>query len=189
MAIDLQGKTDEQLYHLMVKKDGTGESAFAELYERHSQRIYAYCRRFLDGEETANDVFQETFVRFYKSASADREMTNLPAYLLRIARNLCVNAIRKQKDHSSFEEYMYEDFDQHHNGTEELMDLIKSALNQLEEKYREMFVLREYDGMSYAEIADATNESVSTVKVRIFRAKQKIRDILAPYIREIEKYH
>lgn len=189
MSNRLQDKSDEQLYHLMVKRNKVGEEAFAILYERHSQRIYAYCRRFLDGVEESNDVFQETFVRFYKSASADREMTNLPAYLLRIARNLCVNAKRKNKNHASFEEYMVEDFDDHHSGSEELLGLIKKALETLEDKYREMFILREYEGMSYAEIAEATDESISTVKVRIFRAKQKIRDFLSPYIREIEKYH
>lgn len=189
MSNRLHNKTDEQLYHLMVKRNKVAEEAFAILYERHSQRIYAYCRRFLDGSDEANDVFQETFVRFYKSASADREMTNLPAYLLRIARNLCVNAKRKHKDHSSFEEYMVQDFDDHQSGSIELLELIKKAMSTLDDKYREMFILREYEGMSYSEIAEATDESVSTVKVRIFRAKQKIREYLAPYIREIEKYH
>jgi RNA polymerase sigma-70 factor (ECF subfamily) len=53
--------------------------------------------------------------------------------------------------------------------------------------YREVFILREYEGLSYAEIAEVVDSSLSNVKVRIFRAKQKIRDILTPYIREFSE--
>lgn len=115
-------------------------------------------------------------------------MTNTPAFLLRIARNLCVNAVRKDRGHASFEEYMVGEKDPHTSGDKELLDLIKDAISQLDDKYREMFILREYDGLSYLDIAEVTGEPVSTVKVRIHRAKQKIREILQPYIEELSKF-
>jgi RNA polymerase sigma-70 factor (ECF subfamily) len=179
---------DDKLFYLLNKKNKESEYAFQELYERHSPRVYAYCRRFLGSEAEAQDVFQETFVRFYQSANKDRVMTNTPAFLLRIARNLCVNAVRKDKGHSTFEEYMVGEKDPHTSGDAELLDLIKDAISKLDEKYREMFILREYDGLSYADIADVTGEPVSTVKVRIHRAKQKVREILQPYIVELSKF-
>ena len=69
----------------------------------------------------------------------------------------------------------------------ELLKLITTALELLPDDYRESFVLREYDGLSYQEIAEITNSSMATVKIRLFRAKQKIRDILAPYLADLAK--
>lgn len=56
------------------------------------------------------------------------------------------------------------------------------------EEYREYFVLREYDGFTYNEIAEIMNTNVDTVKVKIFRAKKKMREILAPYLKELTNY-
>jgi RNA polymerase sigma-70 factor (ECF subfamily) len=171
----------------MLKSDKkTAELAFAEIYHRHSPRIYAYCRRFLGNKEDAQDVFQESFVRFIESTKQERVMTNVPAFLLKIARNLCVNLKRKEKKPVTFEEYMVTDYGR--SDQNEMVKLVNMALDLLPEEYREMFVLREYDGLSYQEIGEVTNTALSTVKIRIFRAKQKIREILAPYLRDIEKY-
>jgi len=187
MATDFQTYDDTDLFLLMQKKDQYHQEAFAELYTRHSPRVFAYCRRYLGSEEAANDVFQESFVRFFKSAESERVMTNVPAFLLRIARNLCVNYLRKQKRHISYEEYMTTEFNENQQDKDELLDLIKEAIDSLPEKYREVFVLREYEGLSYIEIAEITDESVANIKVRIYRAKQKLREILAPYIKEMNK--
>jgi RNA polymerase sigma-70 factor (ECF subfamily) len=70
----------------------------------------------------------------------------------------------------------------------ELLSLITQAMETLPLDYKEAFILREYEGLSYQEIADMTESSLSTVKIRIYRAKQKIRDILAPYIADISKH-
>ena len=177
---------DNELYYKLLADKKSAEEAFAEIYQRHSARIYAYCRRFLGNKEDAQDVFQETFIRFLDSTKQERIMTNVPAFLLKIARNLCVNLKRKEKNPISFEEYMVSDFGR--GDQNELMKLIKMALDILPDEYRDMFILREYDGLSYQEIAEVSNTPLSTVKIRIFRAKQKIREILAPYLREIEKY-
>jgi RNA polymerase sigma-70 factor (ECF subfamily) len=178
---------DEELFSLLSKEKETAEKAFSELYARYSPRVFAYCRRFLSNKEEAQDVFQEAFVRFFQSASDDRVMTNVPGFLLRITRNLCVNEIRRNKNNVTFEEYMViEDHDI--SDKDELLNLIKRALDLLSPEYREAFVLREYEGLSYAEIAEMTNESLSNVKIRIYRAKQKIREILAPYLADISKY-
>jgi RNA polymerase sigma-70 factor (ECF subfamily) len=162
------------------------DKAFAELYNRHSSRIYAYCRRFLGNKEDAQDVFQETFMRFLDSTKHERVMTNVPAFMLKIARNLCVNIKRRDKNPVSFEEYMVQDDTSDNNN--ELLKLIKMALEILPDEYKDIFVLREYDGLSYQDISDITELPLSTVKIRIYRAKQKIREILEPYLKEIEKF-
>lgn len=175
--------SDSELYYQLNKDKETAERAFAELYSRYSSRVFAYCRRFLGNKQDAQDVYQETFVRFFQSAQQDREMTNVPAFLLKIARNLCVNFKRKQKDNVSYEDYMV--INNNRNDKEELLNLIKMALDVLPDEYRDIFILREYQGLSYNEIADVTNISLASVKIRIFRAKQKIREILQPYLADL----
>ena len=178
--------SDAELFYLLCDDKHTAERAFSELFSRHSPRIYAYCRRFIGNREEAQDIFQDTFLRFHQSASRDREMTNVPAFLLKIARNLCVNFKKREKQAVTYEDYMMPDFDSE-TGSEksELLDLIKDALEILPDDYKEPFILREYDGLTYNEIADITGQSLASVKVRIHRAKQKIKEVLAPYLQEM----
>jgi len=185
MKQSIENYNDVELYYLMRSKPETAEKAFAELYSRYAPRVYAYCRRFLGNREDAQDVFQETFVRFYKSINSERVMTNIPAFILKIARNLCVNSKRREKPPITLEEYMSGHNDR--TDTDELLNLIKTALDLLPQEYREMFILREYDGLSYTEIAEVAGISIATVKIRLFRAKQRIREILAPYLADLEK--
>ena len=180
--------SDIELYAALKLEKPSSEKAFAELYARYSPRIFAYCRRILGDYDRAQDAFQETFVKFFNSAQQEREMTNVPAYLLRIARNLCLNMQRSTKGQISLEEYhLPSSYDMSHD-KKELLLLITQAMETLPLDYKEAFILREYEGLSYQEIADMTESSLSTVKIRIYRAKQKIRDILAPYIADISKH-
>ena len=72
------------------------------------------------------------------------------------------------------------------NEKSEMLDLIKDALEVLPDEYKEPFILREYHGLTYNEISDIVGVPLSNVKIRIHRAKQKIKDILAPYLQELE---
>ena len=179
--------SDAELFYMLKADKEIAEKAFEELYARYSPRVYAYCRRVLGNQEAAQDVFQDAFAKFFESAKDDRIMTNVPAFLLRITRNLCVNMKRKEKPQVSYDEYMFSTTIGSRLEKDELLDLIKNALELLSDDLREVFVLREYDGMSYKDIVDITGQSLSTVKVRIFRAKKKIREILAPYLEDISK--
>ncbi|MEY3313681.1 MAG: RNA polymerase sigma factor [Ignavibacteria bacterium] len=180
--------SDIELYAMLRMGKPISEKAFAELYARHSPRIFAYCRRILGDYDKAQDAFQDTFVKFFNSAQQEREMSNVPAYLLRIARNLCLNMQRGQKGHVSLEEYHLPLHSDMSHDKKELLDLITKAMEQLPTDYKEAFVLREYEGLSYQEIAELTESSLSTVKIRIFRAKQKIREILAPYVADLSQH-
>lgn len=186
MKKSLEEYSDADLFYLMKSDKKMRDKAFAELYNRLSPRVYAYCRRFIGDKESAKDVFQETFVKFFESSKQDRVMTNVPGFIIKIARNICLNYKRKDETTFSYEDYMAMTQD---NKTEkdELLNLIKSALVLLPDEYREAFILREYEGFSYAEIAEITNTTLTTVKVRIFRAKQKIKEILSPYLEDLAK--
>jgi RNA polymerase sigma-70 factor (ECF subfamily) len=188
MQKKIEEYSDTELYYMLCDDKRTAESAFAELYARLSGKVYAYCLRFLGDKEEARDIFQETFVKFHQSADKEREMTNVPGFLMRIARNLCINAIRKDNPDVPYEDYMGVYDEEISRDKKELLGLIKKGLQLMPEEYREYFVLREYDGFTYNEIAEIMNTNVDTVKVKIFRAKKKMREILAPYLKELTNY-
>ncbi|MFP4527264.1 MAG: RNA polymerase sigma factor [Candidatus Kapaibacterium sp.] len=179
------GKYEDQELFLELKGDKSkAEAAFAEIYARYSQRIYAYCLRVTGHPEEARDIFQETFLKFYSAAQERKSMENLPAYLLAIARNLCINYKRNSKINLTFEDYRYY---VHDTGYEqkEMLDLIARALETLEFEYREAFILRQYHGLSYKEICQITGDSLSAIKNRVWRAKEKIKEILQPYMQDM----
>lgn len=187
MDENIEKYDDIKLFEMLSLGGTESEKAFMELYRRYSGRIFAYCRRFLGNREDALDIFQDTFIRFFESAKQERTMTNVPAFLLRIARNLCLNFKRQSKKMATIEDYMQYETYENNSSKDELMELIKIALSELPDDYREAFILREYEGMTYNEISEFLGISLPLVKIRIFRAKQKIREILAPYISELSK--
>lgn len=176
-------RTDAELFARLHDEHAVSERAFAELYARYGGRVYSFCLRFLGDADEAKDVYQETFIRFYQSAQHGREMTNVPGFLLTIARNLCLNAKRDRKPTVTVEAV---EAALAVPGPEqrEFTQLVTMALEMLPDEYREVFVLREYEGLTYAEIAEIIQASLPTVKVRIFRAKQRLRQILTPFLAE-----
>ncbi len=177
--------SDEELYKLLKTDDEAIEFVFTEFYNRYASRVYAFCKRFLGNTDVAKDIFQESFIRFHKTLIEKRSLSNTLGFLLKIVRNLCLNEIRRTSSKVEFEEYKNVIFD---NRTEndELLDLIKRSIELLPDEYREMFILREYDGMSYNEIAEITQTNINTVKVKLFRAKKMLRQILEPYLTDYD---
>lgn len=160
------------------------KSAFAELYNRYRSRIYAYALRMVGDRERAADIFQETFVRLFKRQEPGHPIRNVSAYIFTTARNICLNAIRDTKTSTAIEDFHQVSFQPNHENLE-LAELIKTALELLPAHHREAFVLREYDGLSYQEIAEITGRTLATVKIHIFRAKEKLRKVLSPYLEEV----
>jgi RNA polymerase sigma-70 factor (ECF subfamily) len=170
--------TDEEL---MEGFKGGDEKAFVELYRRYNRRIYAYCARMMNSKILAEDLFQEVFVRVARKRQRF-ESGSFSAWLFAIARNLCLNALRDNVVHVAIEE-VQETLQTSADETEydPSLEILKEAIEQLPPDLREPLVLRVYNGFSYQEIADMTQTKLATVKVRIFRAKQRLHEKLAPY--------
>jgi RNA polymerase sigma-70 factor (ECF subfamily) len=177
--------SDEELYRMLNEATGTRDAAFAELYARHGARIWAYCRCVCGGGSSAEDVFQDTFVRFLESARRDHSVDNVPAYLLRIARNTCLNVHRARKPTVMLEDVHLPAHDTSFD-RRELLELVTMALDLLPEDYREAFYLREFEDLPYKEIAAMLDTTPVTVRIRVTRARKKIREILHPYLAELE---
>lgn len=181
--------TDEELYGLLHKKSKkVSKKAFDELYNRYSVNIYSYCRRVFNNELLIEDIFQETFIRFYESAKDKREMTNVAGFLIKIARNLCLNEkSKKYFDNISLDDLQLPSYDASYD-KKQMNELLQTALDALPKKYREVIILKEFLDMSYQEIADTLDLTLSVVRIRIFRAKAKLKELLKPYFNEFENY-
>lgn len=185
MAEDYSKHSDEQLFAAFKLSGKEKDAAFRELFSRYERRVYVYCLRMTGNPDEAADVFQETFTRFHRQTlKPDESVSNILAYLLTSARNVFLNTRRNTVYWSPFDEEtiashapLYE--------RSELLNMISSSLELLDTPYREAFVLRFYQGLSYKEISEITGDSVSALKVRVMRAKDQIRHILAPYISDL----
>lgn len=171
-------RNDEELMALFKEGD---EKAFVELYNRYRRRVYAYCVRMVNSKERADDLFQEVFVRVARKRNRF-EAGSFSAWLFAIARNLCLNALRDNVVHVDIVDVQ----DSLQTAADEAeydqsLEILKDAIDQLPSDLREPLVLRVYSGLSYQEIADLTETKLATVKVRIFRAKQRLHDLLAPF--------
>jgi len=187
MSKSLKNNTDEELFDLMKSNKNTSRLAFDELYDRYSSKIYSYCRKIMNNSPVADDIYQETFTKFFETAQKGKEMTNVAGYIIRIARNLCLNEkAKKHNDKVALEDYILPSYDKSY-GTKQLLDLLDSAIEELPEQYKESLVMKEYMDMSYQEIADNLGITLPIVRIRIYRAKNKLRKVLAPYLNELEK--
>ncbi len=185
MASHLSTCSDEELYRAWRAGGSQRPLAFQEIYARYSHRVYMYCVRMTGNRDDADDVFQDTFKRFYEAETA-ASVTNILSYLLRSARNHFLNSRRNASRWSPFNDQDIADHVPLYE-REELFSMIASALELLDVPYREAFVLRFYEGLPYKEIAEITGDSVASLKVRVMRAKDQIRTILSPYINDIAR--
>ena len=154
--------------------------AYTKIYLRYRERVYAYALRVLSNPEDAEDLFQDVFFRVYDRANSFAEERSLGGWIFTIAHNLCMNKIRDRKPQDTLEDARLfvepaPDFG------EDWQALIAHAMSLLPVEYREIIILREYEGLSYTEITDILHTSIPSVKSRLYRAKGRLRELLAPY--------
>ena len=156
------------------------ETAFELLLERYQNKIHRFAYRMLGDVEAANDVAQETFLRFYTSLKNDSEIKHLAALLYRIAKNCCIDIKRKQRIRSIAPEEMPVE---HRTAFQVLDDKerqikIEKALQKLPANQQLVIVLRHTESLSYHDIAEVMTLSVSAVESLLFRARSKLKKLL-----------
>ncbi len=136
----------------------------------------------------ADDVGQETFIRFYKSLKDFRGDSSVGTYLTRIAINLSLNEIKRRKRRKLFFPQSTDSVENIIDETEtedvDLKKIVNRAIQQLEPMFRAVLVLRLVDGYSTKETADILKIPEGTVLSRLARAQKKIKSILIPYVGE-----
>ncbi len=149
--------------------------AFETIVDRYQGRLLGFCRQMLGSTEDAEDVLQEVFVNSYRAMLADDREINLRPWLYRIARNRCLNHLRKPTADAQESMDMVpmveaaSTAEKVHN-REEFRQLL-ADVGKLPETQRSALMLREMDAMSYEEIAQAMETSVPSVKSLLVRAR------------------
>jgi RNA polymerase sigma factor (sigma-70 family) len=157
----------------MVRSGNAG--AFETIVDRYQGRLLGFCRQMLHSTEDAEDVLQEVFVNSYRAMLADEREINLRPWLYRIARNRCLNHLRKPTADAQESMDMVpmveagSTAEKVHN-REEFRQLL-TDVSKLPETQRSALLLREMDAMSYEEIAQAMETSVPSVKSLLVRAR------------------
>jgi RNA polymerase sigma-70 factor (ECF subfamily) len=186
MSEDLKNISDYDVYQMLRGDKKMARLAFDEIYARYSQRIYTYCRKIINNKNFAEDVFQDVFTQLYTSSKEGADIKNLAGFLITMTRNKCYNEnIRIANTFTTLEDVdlSYSDNDLE---TSELNKILNLAINSLPEQFKEVIVMKEHLDMSYAEIAKSIGQSVAAVRIRIYRAKEKLREILIPFLSDLQ---
>ncbi|MEJ5287312.1 MAG: hypothetical protein CH6_0579 [Candidatus Kapaibacterium sp.] len=180
----VNGHSDIELCLALSQDKAKAEEAFTEIYNRYSNTIYAYILRTVNNRTEANDIFQEVFLRFFDACKNGRTANNILPFLLKIARNLCINHFRDRKQTVSFDETLGLIKSELNVEQNEISELIANALALLDYNSREIFVMHHYQNMTFNEISNIIGESVATVKTRYYRGRDKLKEILTPFIKK-----
>ncbi len=173
MNTKLEKLSEKELLTLFQDKN-SAEKAFAEIYSRYSRQVWAYCLKITGNNEDANDIFQEVFINFHNAIATGQEISNIKYYLISIARNTFLNQKRKNSKLVNIDEIhslINDNTADNYILKNEQNELINMAIDSLPLEYKEVFVLRLYQGFTYQEITDLLGIPVSTIKNRIFRIR------------------
>jgi len=178
-----QDSADLVTYSEFIKGD---DKAFLRLYTRYEAPLLLYCRKMCADSRIAEDSFQETWMHTFELRGKTTSLAIFRPFLFRTARNVCLNKLRHEMvrkrgtveltDDSASVSYQSE------SEQEELRQLISRALGKLPIAEREVFVLHEYSGFHYNEIATILGRSDASIKTLAFRARTRLRKVVSSWL-------
>ncbi len=185
----------------LVKRVQAGEKgAFRELFERHHRRAFAVAIGVLKNRQDALDVVQESFVKVHKHIGNFQGTSSFYTWLYRIVMNLSIDHLRRRKtgrnveyddavlkggDAAADENILPRMLDENPRKAvirRELLARMETALAELPEYHRQVILLREVEGLSYEEMADALDVPKGTIMSRLFHARRKMQSALEGYV-------
>jgi RNA polymerase sigma-70 factor (ECF subfamily) len=173
--------------HQLVERSRAGDvAAFEELVRRHQGRAYAIAYRLLGNREDAQEVAQEAFARAYFRLGQFRGAAQFRTWLYRILVNLATDLLRRRRREVPQEDAVLELVSSAENPGEDLdrqalRQNITKAIQALPPDLRTVILLRELEGLPYAEIAQVIGRPVGTVMSRLFHARRRLQQSLAVY--------
>lgn len=180
---------EKQMIYDAVKGD---KEAFEGIVNEYQNKIYSLCYRYTGNREDARDLAQESFIKVYRNIGKFEGRSSFSTWIYQIAGNTCKDYLRKIKDKSEFslDEEVFSDGeaftpqvlkddntpDVQYEEKEKLA-LLKEAINKLNPEYKMVILMREFQDLSYEEIARETSTSIGTVKSRLSRGRKLLKDI------------
>jgi RNA polymerase sigma-70 factor (ECF subfamily) len=201
-----QTVSDEDLLDQFLAGD---DDAYVKLFERYDKGLLTYLRTILkDTPEAADDLFQETFVRLFRERDRARErgseygsIKNLRGWLFRVAHNLAISHLRSDRPYIPLSEMdsdggrwderlmvpIEESFEELYGDTRrwndaELYERLRACVELLPQSLREVYVLREINGLEYEQVAQVAGCSQEAARMRISRARRALRKSLSKYL-------
>lgn len=174
--------------------------AFQELVLKYEQRVFNHCMRMVNDEEDSYDLTQEIFLKVFRKIGNYEHTYSFYTWLYRITVNCCIDFLRRKKRQvNSVSLSAGHGDDAGINGKDqdipdhtfvpdtaldqrELDQVLHAAIAQLSEKLRAIIILKEIEGFSYEEIAEVLGCSKGTVKSRLFRARERLKELLTDYV-------
>jgi len=173
-AASLAVMTDERL--MLMFRTGDAE-AFAELFRRYNDPIYGFFRRRLENQSRAEELAQETFVAILRGIKRYEPRSTFRTYLYGIAIKILMAERRKSRIAQSTAMPASD------RGIDSSVDAaiwVRRAIEQLDSDHRDVLLLREYEQLSYEEIAQLLGLPLNTVRSRLFRARSALKAFLLP---------
>ena len=174
---------EEKLISRAAKGDA---SAFNELLGMHENRMYAVCLRMCGNHEDAQDCLQEAMLRVYRAISGFKGQSTFSTWLYRVTMNTCLDELRRKKNKQStsldglldagWSPSDERDTPERHAVRSEMRTEVQRVISELPEDMRAAIVLRDIQGFSYEEISQMLNINVGTIKSRISRGREKLRE-------------
>lgn len=193
-SLPARTEEDAEDVRLMELVSAGDSGAFELLVERHQRLVVGTVGRMLGNSSDAEDIAQQVFVRVWKSAKRYVPRAKFTTWLLKITRNLVFNELRRRSRHPQVPLQAEADEEERpirdENATapdaamleQELQKAIDAAIANLPETQRLAVILRRYEELSYEEIAETLEQSVSAVKSLLFRARTELRESLQRYL-------
>lgn len=191
--------SEKDNFELIISSRSGDERAFEELVKRHEGQVYGLLYHLAPDWRDISDLVQQVFIKVWCSIGDLRNIQAFESWLRHIAVNVFYAELRKRPRRLrevSLDEPI--DSERRREGTrdiaasmpgpdeicegQELMGLVKEAVNDLPQQFRVAIVLREFQGLAYEEIAVITGTEIGTVKSRISRARTRIQKAIAPYL-------
>ncbi|HSQ61245.1 MAG TPA: sigma-70 family RNA polymerase sigma factor [Acidobacteriota bacterium] len=193
MAQELKKLPDEELVRRAQADD---ERAFGELVERYESKVYSLGIKMLRNPEDAEDVLQDTFLRAYRGLKSFKGNSTFSTWIYRITANSALMRLRKKQ----LPTVSIEDADEREAPiniadwapgpveqllNEETRRAMNDAIESLPPEFGQVFVLRDVEGLSNAEVAEILDLSVAAVKSRLHRARLKVRNRLTHFFNDV----
>jgi RNA polymerase sigma-70 factor (ECF subfamily) len=174
---------------LQVKENQIIE--FTILFNRYKKRIYNYALKVLNDKMRADDIVQDVFLKLFGNLNSIHNKESVQFWLFKTARNEMMGFLRNTKNKKFITESVdIEDFEIENKTSladeienRELNKLILSELENMNEDFSEVFILKEYSGLSYKEIASLLDIDEDLVKSRLYKARQKLINKISKLVR------
>jgi len=183
-------QTDKEDWQLVRKAKKGQHKAFEKLVFKHQKAIYRVVRKMVLDHDDTNDIVQDTFIKAYSRLEQFNEQFPFYPWLHRIAINTTLNFIEKYRRYQeTFNRSDNQDVYSSQNGNSlqkiihnEFEQQIKLALERIPVEQRIVFMLRTSEDLGYQEISEQLEISIGTVMSRLSRAREKLKELLQPYL-------